>query len=112
MHTMIFAVYPIPLEDAFAIAEEVGLPGATFIEPSRFTGFLCSTASADIHFRLNFNDAQQWPFDPDVALMITTAACDEVRDWSLAHPGSGQVIEVTAFAFQSAADQHRFEAAL
>ncbi len=81
MHTMIFAVYPIPLEDAFAIAEEVGLPGATFIEPSRFTGFLCSTASADIHFRLNFNAAQRWPSGPYVSLMITAATSDEVRDW-------------------------------
>ncbi len=112
MHTMIFAIYPIPLEDAYAIAEKIDLPGATFIEPSRFTGFLCSTTSADVHFRLNFNDAQRWPSDPGVSLMITAAASDEVQDWSLDHPGSGQVIEVTAFAFQSAADQHRFEAAL
>jgi hypothetical protein len=112
MHNMTFAVYPIPLEDAFAIAEEVGLPGATFIEPSRFTGFLCSTASADIHFRLNFNDAQRWPSDPYVSLMITAAASDEVRDWSLAHPGSGQLVEVTAFAFQSPSDQQRFEDSL
>jgi hypothetical protein len=114
MHNQISAIYLISLDDAYDLAERLDLPGATTIEPSQHTAFLCTGPNAALHFFIRFPDAERWStHDPQLFLFLTAAPdSDEVRDWSLDHPGSGQVIEVTAFAFQSAADQHRFEVAL
>ncbi len=114
MHTQNSAIYLISLDDAHDLAERIDLPGATTIEPSRYTAFLCTGPNEALHFFIRFPDAERWPtHDPELFLFLTAAPdSDEVRDWSLDYPGSGQVVEVTAFVFQSAADQTRLEASL
>ncbi len=112
MQARISIVYPISLTHAQDLALELDLPGATTIEPSRFTGFLCVDLKDAILFALRFDDIKQWPTDdPDVFLMAVPCS-QEVEDWLAENPSSGELIEMVAVEFESASDLHRFEKAL
>jgi hypothetical protein len=114
MHTQNSAIYPMALGDAHDIALRLDLPGVTIIEPSRFTAFLCTGPNDALHFFIRFPEAERWhTHDPELLLfLVATRPSDEVRSWSEQNPSAGLLLELVAIAFESATDQHRFEAAL
>lgn len=113
MHTGIYGTYFATLEHALEVAERISLSVATFVEPSRLTGFLCANAKEAVLFFLRFAGSQRCPVqDPDVFLMIAPVGSDEVQDWSKETSMEGTLIEMVAVEFCSSIDQRRFEAAL
>jgi hypothetical protein len=113
MHARFCALYFIALDDAHNLAAQINLPGATTIEPSRFMAFLCASPNDALHLYMRFTDVERWPTDyPDLFLFLIADRGLEVQDWSERNPDSGQLVDVVAIEFCSAADQQRFEAAL
>ena len=113
MHARFCALYFIALDDAHNLAAQINLPGATTIEPSRFTAFLCARLNDALHLYMRFSEAERWPtHDPELFLFLIADRELGVQKWFERNPDSGQLVDVVAIEFCSAADQQRFEAAL
>ena len=113
MHARFCGLYFIALGDAHDLAAQINLPGATTIEPSRFTAFLGASPNDALHFCMRFSEAERCPTDyPALFLFLIADRGLEVQEWSKRNPDSGQLVDVVAIEFCSAADQQRFEADL
>jgi hypothetical protein len=106
------ATYPVTLEDAADIIEQLRLsPSKTFVEPSRYRGYLFEDAKTAALLKLRFN-AERLPFDNDDQFLMFALADEEIDRWLALCGGEYERVEFVAVQFGSDGDRAQFEAVL
>jgi len=102
-------LYPMTLEEACDVANEIKLnPRRTYIEPSRFSGFLFDNVSDATLFRLMF-DAKHWPTKVDHLFLLYVERSPEASAWIRSCGCDFAPVEIVAVLFGSDEDQKSFE---
>lgn len=74
-------LYPIPFEEACNVANQIKLnPRQTYIEDSRFSGYLFNNQSAAVALRMTFS-AKPWPLKCDDLYLMYVGRSPEVSAW-------------------------------
>lgn len=97
------------LEEAWDVADQIKLNRfETYIEPSRFTGYLFNNATAAVALRMTFN-AKPWPtISEDIFLMYVEPSPD-VSAWIGSCGYNSENIEIVAILFASHEDRKKFQ---
>lgn len=102
----------MPLNEACDVAKQIKLnPYETYIEPSRFSGYLFDNCSAAIAFRITFN-AKPWSTKCDDLFFMYVERSLEVSAWIRSCGYDYQAVEIVAIQFRSDEDRNNFEAAI
>jgi hypothetical protein len=97
------------LAHACAVANQIKLsPRHTYIEPSRFSGFLFDHVTAATLLRLTF-DAKHWPTKVDDLFLMYVERSPEVSSWIASCGYQFEPVEIVAILFGSDEDQESFE---
>ena len=105
-------LYPMTLNEAADVAKRIKLdPYETYIEPSRFSGYLLDNCSAAIAFRMTFT-AKPWSTKCDDLFFLYVETSSEVSSWIESCGYDYRAVEIVAIQFRSDEDRNNFEAAI
>jgi hypothetical protein len=102
-------LYPMTLERTCDVANQIKLnPRQTYIEPSRFSGYLTDDIKAATALRITFN-AKRWPTKDDDLFLMYVERSPEVSAWIGSSGFEFEPVEIIAVLFGSDEDQESFE---
>jgi hypothetical protein len=105
-------LYLLSYEEASEIASSLGLnPSLTFIEPSRYCGYMFDDLNAATAFRLAF-DARRWPTTDDDHFLMIVEPTPEIASWLGSCGVECLPVETVAVQFRSEQDRADFEEVL
>ncbi|MEA2898600.1 MAG: hypothetical protein QOJ84_4215 [Bradyrhizobium sp.] len=97
------------LAHACAVAKQIKLSRLhTYIEPSRFAGYLSDDLKAATALRITFN-AKRWPTKVDDLFLMYVERSPEVSAWIGSCGYEFEPVEIVAVLFGSDEDQESFE---
>ncbi|QDM16133.1 hypothetical protein FNL55_08955 [Tardiphaga sp. vice352] len=107
-----FCLYPITTAEALEVAEQISLnPILTYIEPSRFQGYLLEDLSSAVFLMCRF-DAKRWPTKINDLFFMYVERSPDVAAWIGSCGCEFKVVEIAAVLFGSDQDRESFEKVL